>query len=373
MKLQIVCLLGFHALVGCSADGGAPTQNTTPLDESRGSVEHATTAAATKFSNLPADICSTPGTKDFNVAAGTSAMLGDEVPCDAIVSQGDGLHDICVYKFSKVTVAGFLALQGASRPDPFSSPPPSTRAVAIVATTSFTVEGAGAIHAQGDGERNGAGAPDGSGGGGYLTGSGAGHVTEGAPGGRGGAPGAAYGPTSGAQLVGGSGGGEGHDGFDRGGEGGRGGGAVQIASCGTLHLAGSIAASGGDGWSGGSKSGAGASGGGGGGSGGTVVVEAAEVTGSGRLSAIGGNGGLGGCVVGPGGTFDGCGPAGAGGTGARAPQAGGPGTVTGSGYAGGDGGGGGSIGRVVINVAASCGGTPAITSDPPATIGTLPN
>lgn len=120
----------------------------------------------------------------------------------------------------------------------------------------------------------------GAGGAGYLYGGGAGH---GGSGGwnyySGSSSGAAYGSLSNPATAGSGGGAS--NGF--GAPGGRGGGLVRLQVGGSLTLDGSILANGGDGA-------ASSQGGGGGGSGGSIWIAAATLSGSGTITANGGNG-----------------------------------------------------------------------------------
>ncbi|WP_394830155.1 hypothetical protein LVJ94_26975 [Pendulispora rubella] len=86
---------------------------------------------STSPSNLPADICDTPGTSDLTVEAGTSKYLfpGVADTCDARIPQEPPLLPICIRKFANVTIAGQLLVESQNV------------AVAIVATDTFTVAG----------------------------------------------------------------------------------------------------------------------------------------------------------------------------------------------------------------------------------------
>ncbi|WP_394849333.1 hypothetical protein LZC95_18030 [Pendulispora brunnea] len=394
------------ALIACSSAsssvGNDPTpiregEDPTPRVDAGGDASPATDAgndcAATPDarpasrvtpSNLPSDICDVPGTDALVVPAGTTMLLDPSGACDALVPQGEGLPSICVRKYASVSVEGTLSLRASA---------PGSPAMAIVATDGFTLAAGGIIDGSGGGSAQEAPAAPDRRGTGYMGplssgGGGAGHVTLG--GGTGSCmpdmpnhcSGIAYGPTTGAALVSGAPGASGSDGSyapAKGGAPGRGGGAVQLVSCGALHLAGSISVSGAPGGKGDNfieppheyphpSPYEAAAGGGGGGSGGTLVIEAARITTSGAsLRAVGGAGGNGGDTwrVTP--PYGGAGAAGgAGGTGASPPGEGGAGDSRN--YAGG--GGGGSVGRIIVNVPADA-SVPDIASDPPASIGVI--
>ncbi|WP_394820582.1 hypothetical protein [Pendulispora albinea] len=295
-------------------------------------------------SNLPPDICDTPGTKDLTIAPSDNRGFG--IGCDAIIPQGNGLPDICMYKYANVTIAGkALALNFDKK-----------AAVAIVATNAFTVTNTGVIEASGETHytpRNGAGGPDprGEARGGR---GGAGHVTPGAGGTSGGA---AYAST-GNQLVAGARGGPGWaptgSGWpDNTVPGGFAGGALQLVSCGRLEVHGTIRVNGSYGVSVIRGSG------GGGGSGGTLLLEGAQIVTEGaRLEALGGGGGSGGGTNCPGGN---------GGTGSTPPKDGHSGEGCWPGSAAGSGG---SIGRISMNLPA---GTPPppVNADPPVLFGVV--
>ncbi|WP_394825279.1 hypothetical protein [Pendulispora albinea] len=330
-------------------DGGAPD----------GDAPDATPGVRLTPSNLPPDICDRPGAGELNVPANTSAALDPGVPCDALVPQRSGLPSICVRKYSKVQIAGTLALRG-------SSSWPASSAVAIVATDAFLLTGSIAASGTKGTSIHPPAAPDGRGNGGFY-GGGAGHATAGAR--SGGSPagqgGPAY-PTSGTELAAGSNGGEGESFGPPPGERGKGGGAIQLVSCGTFELMGSVDGGGGSGGDG-HRSLSGGSGGGGGGSGGTLLIEALRITGTGAaLRSLGGNGGWGGDTFAgnPGGS------GGSGGTGSAPPTPGYPGGI-GPTRHGGPGGGGASVGFIRLNVPA---GTPIpnLNADPPASLGTVP-
>jgi len=358
MILRHVSWMGLLALVACSSQEGDVAEHGAALSQD------CPTAPAPRLtpSNLPANICDTPGASALDVPDGPYVYLDGNVPCDAVVAQANGLPNICVRKFSNVSIHGGWKVGGGA---------PAGHVLAIVATGSFTLDANGTIDTQppqpqGPGFPNGTGAgQNGALGGG---GGGAGYVTAGAAGAGassdGGAAGSAYGPTTGTQLVPGSRGGDGVGKYGLAGPGGWGGGALQLVACGTMNLSGSVSTKGTAGSSGADHTMMGDSGAGGG-SGGTLLVEAAAVTGSGgRLLSVGGNGGDGGCAYSGGLAAITAGSGGAGGTGSSPPQ---PGTSV-SNCSGG--GGGGSVGRILIDVPQGT-PVPAIASDPPATLGTV--
>jgi len=381
MKWMSLSWLALCVVAGCSSESdGPPGDVHSAVDGDRdGVVQGADAPANVRLtpSNLPADICDTPGLTDLNAPADTFTDFDTSAPCDALVSQADGLPAICVRKFANVIVAGKLNLGALPNGNP---------ALAIVATHAMTIDADGFVNAQGpDGSGVGwgvenrstgeaPGAPDARGDGGQppdRNGSGAGHVTHGA-----GTYGSAYGPTSGAQLAAGSTGGFGMTSDDfspgYGGEGGKGGAAFQLVSCGTLALSGTVTSSGGKGATGMSVLHSGGQGGGGG-SGGTLLIEAASITGSGaRLLAVGGDGADGGyshragdwSVDGMGGT------GGKGGTSSTLPEVGQPAPPPSVFYYGGQGGDGGSIGRIVINLPQGA-PLPQLTADPPPSVGVV--
>ena len=297
-------------------------------------------------SNLPPDICDTPGTEDLTL---NSTLVFDfDDTCDAVVPQAGGLPSICVRKFSTVSLVGDADVV-------FTGKMP----LALVATDTFTLgervfiwEGrnypenmpVGGSDPRGE-------APCAGGGGGNAT----------AGGGSCGGP--AIVPAPNTQLSPGSPGASADDGWTAGGYAG---GALQFVSCGAMNLSGQIDLSGGQG-----QTAAGGTGPGGG-SGGTLILEASQFNiGNLYVRAIGGDGGLGGFLY--------CGPnnqegtpglPGKGGTGAMLPGAGQPGNP-GTCGPGGVSGSGGSVGRIVIDAPAGV-SPPAIgASDPPPSYGTV--
>ncbi|WP_394834436.1 hypothetical protein LVJ94_48845 [Pendulispora rubella] len=292
-----------------SPDGSSPSDaaipDTSPPDASRGVLTP---------SNLPANICDTPGTKDF---------AGGQLPvqCDAVIPQNGG-PDICLFKFANVS--GDIS---ASDPN---------EVIAVVATNSMQLGSYWVPQAlRAFGESNPKPAL-----GGYCGGGGAGHGTAAA----GSSGGVAYGSETASPLLPGASGAYALSVEGSGGEssyGGPGASAVQFVSCGTLSITGSITADGSDGYNGGTP---GARGGGGGGSGGTILIEALRVsaTASSVLRANGGNGGGGlGYSGGAGGTATS--PPGPATCGEDQPGTYPPYTT--------GGGGGGAVGRIRINVA----------------------
>ncbi|WP_394841019.1 hypothetical protein LZC95_28580 [Pendulispora brunnea] len=326
-------------------------------------------------SNLPADICNTATTTDLTVPAGQSVSMNTDQDCDRVIPQGPGLQDICVRIYSTIKIAGtYVANEGS-------------RAGAIVATKSFTLESGGELaltwpgealgveprpgaDARGNGTKGSSGAT-GGGGGGQMT-------SAGAPGGNsGGAGGPQYGDPTGRQLIGGGYGGAGGPAARPTSPlaiPGAPGAAMQIVACGDLASAGTINATGSDGGHG-DYSPEWAGGGAGGGAGGMILIEAAKVTASGgKILARGGNGGPGGPVVWGGSVLLYGGSGGRGGTGASPPTAGENGQTSQPpmppNQSSGAGGGGGAVGRILINVPQ--GTSPVLTGveiDPPAIIG----
>lgn len=337
MRVRFASWFVCSALIACSSAAEDPR----PDEEVLASSAAECRPRRLTPSNLPADICDVAGTKDLNVASGTSLRIDPGGTCDALVPQGDGLPPICVLKYANVNIGGLLQLQ-----PPLGAP--RSPAVAIVASHAFSVTGT--VDASGrymDSPVEGSVGPGGSDPRGEPTpneGKGAGHVTVG-----GGIPGsdvggAAFGPSTGAKLVAGSSGAEGTSlGFAWPGFRGMAGGAVQLVACRDLTLSGNVSARGSDGFEGGMSINLPAPGGGGG-SGGTLVIEARHIVSSNaNLLATGGTGGYGGAlytesppVYLPGGR------GGAGGTGSNPPEAGQRGDAA-------PGGGGGSVGRIVIN------------------------
>jgi len=376
---------------------GSPAANPSDPAQKDTGASAAASGATLVPSNLPADTCETPATKDLVIDTWLNTYQ-----CDATIVQGGGAPDICVLKGNNVAIH-WTSEQTVPLP-----------AFAIVATNQMTVDGTIDFAAQ---VRNtsasivyddGPGAPDPRGEGPGELGSGAGYGTAGAPDGAGGAGGLAYGNETGTPLVGGA----------RGGSpwtvdsvialGGGGGGALQLVACHQLTITsqGAINAGGGGG-SHGTKvtSGPYSTGapGGGGGSGGTILLEAAQMTIAGGLAANGGSGGGGGgaftnwvridCDSGwvgaPGGMGTspasggaagnggiGGGQGGQGGSATSAPTAG---AVGGDCFYGGDGarggglgGSGGAVGRIRLNVpAGSAPNTTGAIISPAASIGTV--
>ncbi|WP_394837596.1 hypothetical protein LVJ94_11875 [Pendulispora rubella] len=288
-----------------SLDGRVATDAPATSDASDGDVVHASDAAVEEPcdagmecplgcragrclvltpSNLPPDICDTPGTKDF-----TGGRLPDEP--DAVIHQIEG-PDIYLYKFANVS--GDFNRQN----------------VAIVATKSMRL---GSSPSGGDyylppshpGKGKQVDWTCGGGGGGHGTPGGP-HVTS-----HGTYTAQAYGSETGIPLLPGAEGAMTVD-YEQGGgiPGGYGGRALQLVSCGTLTITGHVSA---DGLA--PELGSWRTSGGGGGSGGTIVIEAASisVSASGSVTSNGGPG-LGGM------SRDGFIPGGAGGT-ANSPPA----------------------------------------------------
>ncbi len=261
-------------------------------------------------SNLPADICDTPATKDVVL----QGYAFDYSTCDANIVQGNGAPDICVVKGNDVTIHQLVGI---------GTPP--LRAIAVVATNALTVDGLVDVGAQ----------P-------YNTGN----ATVNLPG-SGAASGTSDGNGTGVPLMGGvSGAWGGNDGRGQGGSGGGGGGAVQLVACKQLTLTSNARINaGGGGGSAGEQvtSGPSFSGGagGGGGDGGMILLEAAQMTLAGGLAANGGGGGGGGGAATPSlGAF--CSSGGNGATGAVATSQT-PGGSSGGTQGGGAGGLGGSV------------------------------
>jgi len=305
-------------------------------------------------SNLPADTCDAPGTKDLIDATGT---VDTDTGCDAVIVQGDGAPDICVYKYRTVTLSGG-GLRGVG-----------SRALAIVATDTMTiggfldvgahatVKGPGASDPRGFPLFSDADAPGGS----YGTPGGLGALGSAQP-----AP--PYGNDTAVPLLAGASGGPGYvDPSQYPSLPGEGGGALQLVSCTSLVVTSTgVIASGGGGAARTVFHGAG------GGSGGTILLEAPSVVVDGILGANGGGGGGGECPRDPsppqdahgydgtptaggwGGAlnFLGGGIGGNGGSEASPPEPGQPGMTRPGGNKCGNSGGGGAAGRVRINVQA---------------------
>jgi len=342
------------------------------------------TAGALVPSNIPQDICVTAATQDLDIAAGQTIDVdtSDDAQCDLHVT--GVAPEICVVKRRTITVAstGTLTAHGS-------------RAIAFVATNHATIDGTIDVSAKLN--VNGPGAPEPAGAGtatscAWFAGGGAGYGTPGGGAGNcgvcdmmfadasAGLRGASYGSAAGVPLRSGAAGASVTYPNDGGpGAGGGGGGALQLVSCGSLHLGATakILAGGGGGGGGYPTSSCGGGGGGGGGSGGTVLLEGLTVTvkPGATLIANGGGGGSGGGsgnTTGPvfgnngGNGADSIGPA-AGGreTNGAVITKGSPGGNGGaegfppldgaSSQKGGPGGGGGAVGRVRINAFADSG------------------
>lgn len=358
------------AVVVCDADGVATAMTSCPM----GCNDAATPDPACYVlepTNLPADTCDTGGGDDVTLPATTPSVAFDTdnaAACDAVISQAG--PEICVVRANTFTIESGVTVEVSG-----------SRALAIVTSTAMTIDGV--IDASAALSEPGPGAVDvGDGTSGNASihgGGGAGHGVAGAAGGIGpvanpvaGSAGSAYNTAEISPLQGGSSGGRGR--------GGGGGGAVQLVSCGTLTLNGTVHVGGGGG-----RGGQGVvvedpfQGGGGGGSGGAVLIEAAVVDGSNAvLAANGGGGGAGGLAgddvqegpdgadgadatagdqIAPGATpvfWEGGG--GSGGAGATAATTG----QNPSAFGAGAGGGGGAVGRIRINVRP--GTTPDLTT-----------
>jgi hypothetical protein len=334
--------------VGCDASGAAPVCDVlTP-------------------SNLAADLCDTNGATDLGVQSGSMALSTDS-GCDAVVAQASGAS-ICVRKYASITIAAGATVRATG-----------ARALALVATSSFSL--AGTIDVSADAAIAGPGAPlnAGNGGAGATTatgGGGGGGGTAGAAGAdansqtAGGAAGAMTGSATLIPLVAGSSGGQ-NGALTNATTGGLGGGALQLVGCQTIAISASaIIDAGGSGGGGGAGSTSifAPGGGGGGGGGGSILIESGSVTIAGVVAANGGGGGGGGArgvnalTTGDSGV--------AGGDGATTASAAPGGTGTGAGGAGGatttpavasapattadaGGGGGGAAGRVRVNTHAA--------------------
>ncbi len=307
-------------------------------------------------------------TGSFTRGPGTGVIAGIDFHNHAF-----GTTPIGVFVFHALSVPGDVTLTG-------------TQAIAFLVGTNATIAGTldgsggcGAIQAcAGPGGQRGAKIGDvitGCGGGFGASaangadggGGGGGNGSVGGTGGNGGTtPGGVAGVTTCSMpslepLVGGGGGGPGGKGTTTGATyGGGGGGALQITALGTLTLKGAVSMGGGGGEGGALASNAAA--GAGGGAGGSVIIEAANVSFVGDISANGGGGGGGGegnaGVAGHRGEngLSGTQPAAGGLAGAAPAGGGGPGAAgaqpAAAGVAGGDttngGGGGGGAGRIVI-------------------------
>jgi len=241
-----------------NADKGAEAVDATDATTPDAPAPGASAGGKIVPSNLPADTCDTPATKDL-------VIQGDlyNYPCDATIVQGGGAPDVCVLKGANVAIHQFTVLGR------FHS------AIAIVATNGMTIDGAMDVGAESDNDGNNT-----------YYGDGPGASTTGTAGGETGSP-----------LVGGLAGAGGVEG-DLSVYGGGGGGALQLVACNQLTVTteGTISAGGGGGEAGlkvlsGQPSG---TPGGDGGSGGTLLLEAAHMTIAGGLSSNGGGGGGGG-------------------------------------------------------------------------------
>lgn len=369
------------AIVTCGADGTATSSISCDLgcDGSTGAPR----CNVLQPSNLASTTCDTAAATDLTVANGVTTIdTGSN--CDSVVTQTGG-PAICVRAFSTISIAQGAKLRAVG-----------TRALALVATSTFTLDGT--IDASADqptaslGAVAGPGAPlaDGAGGNGGngtsdnsdVAGGGAGAGTAGAAGsntvalGAGGAAGAATGnPTLSPLIAGSSGGRNGAlTGSNRGAVGGLGGGGLQLVACKTLAIGATavVDASGSGGAGGPGSTSLTASGaGGGGGSGGGVLIEAAVVSIAGIVAANAGAGGGGGLRGANGSTTGAAGSPGADGAPGTTAATGGDGPAeSGAGGAGGAlasapvvgevpatstgaaGGGGGAAGRIRINVRA---------------------
>lgn len=357
--------------LGCDASGGTPRCN------------------VLQPTNLASTTCDAPATMALTIATGVTTIdTGGN--CDSLITQTGG-PAICVRAYSTISIAQGARLRAVG-----------TRALALVATSTFTLDGT--IDASADGPNGtaaavaGPGAPLAAGAGGNggdgttdnsaIAGGGAGAGTVGAAGsstvtGAGGTAGATTGnPTLSPLIAGSSGGRNGaQTGGNRGAAGGLGGGGLQLVACKTLVIgttavidAGGSGGAGGPGSTSLTASGAG----GGGGSGGGVLIEAASVSIAGTIAANGGAGGGGGLRGAGVATTGAPGTAGADGAAGTVVAAGGDGPLeSGAGGAGGvltvapavgeaptastgaAGGGGGAVGRIRINV--RTGTTPTIT------------
>jgi hypothetical protein len=249
-------------------------------------------------SNITETVCETPSMAYLMVES--DLTIDTDGACDGEITQGGGAPGICVLVHGDVTIAAGATLTVTG-----------SRALALVATGSFVVDGTiaasanlamsgpGAPFTAGAGGAAGAGNVQTSGGGGgngEIGGDGSTASTSGA----GGLGGAAVGTDALVPLTGGGAGGAGGPDALGGGEaaGGGGGGAIQLVACGTFTLGadGVIHANGGGG-----AGGAGAAlaldapnGGAGGGAGGSILIEAASFTTDGGVFANGGGGGGGG-------------------------------------------------------------------------------
>ncbi|MEO6418570.1 MAG: hypothetical protein ABIP39_04145 [Polyangiaceae bacterium] len=339
-----------------------------------------TTPACSRLSpsNLPATTCDTAGAAALTVGADTS--ISTDSGCDATLSQGGGAPQLCIKKYSTVSISAGVKLTVTG-----------ARALVLVATDDMSIAGTIDFGGKGAAAGPGASTSDGTGGTSAQSADGAGgggHATLGAAGssniaaGAGGTAGTMFGVASLVPLIGGAGGGA--NGAGGGGPqaaGGGGGGAAQLVSCKSFTLASTgVLQGGGGGGAGGPGSllaAVQAGGGGGAGSGGAILIEAPAVTIAGTIAANGGGGGGGGLrgnlgtagaagqpgqdgkastVAATGGTSNAeSGIGGAGGVGATAPVVGAAPTVS----TGSAGGGGGAVGIVRVNVRS--GHAPTIT------------
>ena len=227
------------SLVTCGADGSVTG---TPVSCALGCDGSGATPACNVLEppNLAAATCDTDGTKDLAIATGTVAMDTGGA-CDAVVNQSGG-PAICVMKYAHVGIASGATLRVTG-----------TRALAIVATATLTVDGT--IDASADAANGtiaavaGPGAPLTAGDGAAPTGSGStsmgggggGGAAKGAAGssvtsGGGGAGGAITGAASLVPLVAGSSGGANGGAGGSVANGGLGGGGLELVSCGALTI-----------------------------------------------------------------------------------------------------------------------------------------
>ncbi len=289
------------AIVTCGADGTVTSM--TQCDVGCDSSGASPVCDVLEPSNLAATTCDTGAVTNLTVTSGVTA-IDTSTGCDLVVTQTTG-PAICVRGFGTISIA-----QGAT------VRVTGSRALALVATTSFELDGT--IDASADGPTtmtaaiSGPGAPFAIGNGGNgtanspgIAGGGGGGGTAGAAGsstldqGAGGAAGATTGVAMLSPLIAGSTGG--HNGAAtndaRTAAGGLGGGALQLVSCDAMTISATaiidVSGSGGAGGPG-TTSLLAPAGGGGGGGGGALLIEGASMTIAGVVAANGGAGGGGG-------------------------------------------------------------------------------
>lgn len=332
--------------------------------------------------------CATTFQVNSQGAVTVTSSCGVATPAHQRLPQDGGADLVLITAPSLVIAdAGSLTIEGSDFPVAFAVTSDADIGGSLIVSGNGTISGPGGnnatLCATGQGRPGAAtgSSPRGGGGGGSF-GPGPGANGGAGPGSNptntGGSAGIQTGNETLVPLRGGCAGGRG--GGTGGGEGGRAGGAVQLSVAGTLRVRGRITSSGNGGLGANADvDGVDGPGGGGGGSGGAILLEAAQVVVTGRLTANGGGGGEGegsggigangttglaaattGAPGGGGASPDG----GNGGRGAARSEGSLPGSAAGAAGAGG-GGGGGGVGRIRINAVQPCTGTPATVSPQP--------